>query len=42
MATAKRAERLCGAAFEEGREDDLLARQGEYYKLHRMQFKNGG
>jgi subfamily B ATP-binding cassette protein MsbA len=30
-----------GKIVEEGREDDLLARQGEYFKLHRMQFKNG-
>jgi subfamily B ATP-binding cassette protein MsbA len=30
-----------GKIVEEGCEDELLARKGEYFRLHRMQFKNG-
>ena len=32
---------VSGRIVEEGRHDELMARQGEYYKLHRMQYASG-
>jgi subfamily B ATP-binding cassette protein MsbA len=46
LSTISRADRIIaivdGEIVEEGTHESLLARRGEYFKLHNMQFKNNG